>query len=239
MADSESLRRSKNQHRPKNTGSKDDDKAVYAAMSACIEYPEYRFSDIMEGYYFDFQKEISFETLISFPQKAGLRKEFDRTFGNRTIKPDGGIIFLKRHDDPDYLRIILISEVKRQGTNKQRMAEGKPKQARGNAIERLGKNLAGVRAALNHEPITPFVYFGSGCDFVEDYDRDAFVMSKVSMMNEFYPLNKTFVFKKDGSSDKNFYAPVSMYFREDEWTAQEMFDILKEVGETALRYYIF
>ncbi len=239
MANSEQLRQNKEQHKPKNTKSKKDDKEIYAAMRDCIKYLESRFKNILDNHYLTFEKEISFESLISFPQKIGLRKEFDNTFGSRTIKPDGGIIFLKNHDDPEYLQIILISEVKRQGTNKQRMAEGKAKQAQGNAIERLGKNLAGIRAALNHEPITPFVCFGSGCDFVEDYDQNAFVMSKVAMMNEFYPLNKTFVFKKDGSSDKNFYAPVSMYFREEEWTASEMLDILKEVGETALRFYIF
>ena len=64
-------------------------------------------------------------------------------------------------------------------------------------------------------------------------------MSKLSMMNEFYPLNKTYVFKKDGSSDKNDFAPVSMYFREEQWEEEEMFNILKEIGETAIRYYLF
>jgi type II restriction enzyme len=64
-------------------------------------------------------------------------------------------------------------------------------------------------------------------------------MSKISMMNEFYKLNRTYVFKKDGSSDRNHYSPVSMYFKEDEWSEDDMYNILKEIGETALRYYIF
>ena len=92
---------------------------------------------------------------------------------------------------------------------------------------------------MNHEPLTPFVCFGWGCDFEENYNEQSFVMSKVSMMNEYYPLNRTYVFKKDGSSDKNHFAPVSMYFREPEWTREEMFEILKEVAETSLRYYLF
>lgn len=147
---------------------------------------------------------------------SGLRREFDTTFQNRTIRPDGGVIFLFRDGDPDYIRLVLVAEVKRQGTNKQRLQEGKKKQAQGNAIERLGKNLLGIKAALNHEPLTPFVCFGHGCDFVEQYDENSFVMSKLSMMNEFYALNRTYVFKRDGSSDKNHFAPVSMYFREDD-----------------------
>ncbi len=35
-----------------------------------------------------------------------------------------------------------------------------------------------------------------GCDFVEKYDENSFVMSKISMMNEFYPLNRTYRFQK-------------------------------------------
>ncbi|WP_283272038.1 hypothetical protein [Spiroplasma sp. SV19] len=56
-------------------------------------------------------------------------------------------------------------------------------------------------------------------------------------MNEFYPLNKTYVFKKDGSSGYNYFSPVSMYFREQMWSEDEMYDILKEVAETSFRYY--
>ena len=170
---------------------------------------------------------------------SGKRIEFDDTFRDRTIIPDGGVIWLTKDSDPNYRRLVLVSEVKKQGTNKDRMKEGRPRQAQGNAIERLGKNLIGIRAAMNHELVTPFVCFGWGCDFDEDYDSGSFVMSKISMMNEFYSLNRTYVFKKDGSSDKNHFAPVSMYFRESEWTQCEMFDILKEVAETSLRYYLF
>ena len=92
---------------------------------------------------------------------------------------------------------------------------------------------------MNHEPLTPFVCFGWGCDFEESYDEGSFVMSKVSMMNEFYPLNRTYVFKKDGSSDKNHFAPYQCTSENLKWTHEEMFEILKEVAETSLRYYLF
>src|SRR5438128_2373949 len=62
--------------------------------------------------------------------------------GNRSsMKPDGGILSIVDHHGG--LHPILISEVKNQGTNTERLAEGKPKQAQGNAIERLGKNVIG------------------------------------------------------------------------------------------------
>ena len=63
---------------------------------------------------------------------------------------------------------ILISEAKNQGTNDLRLQEGLTKQAKGNAIERLGKNVIGLRTALMRESIFPFVCFGYGCDFAPD-----------------------------------------------------------------------
>lgn len=63
-------------------------------------------------------------------------------------------------------------------------------------------------------------------------------MAKISMMNEFYRLNKIYVYKRDGDSNRNLFAPVSMYFREKEWKQKEMFGILKEIGEDAIRYYL-
>src|SRR3546814_8514887 len=80
------------------------------------------------------------------------------------IKPDGGILILKKEDDPSFQCIVLAVEMKRQGTNDQRALEGKGKQSQGNAIERLGKNLIGFRSALQYERITPFVCFGWGID---------------------------------------------------------------------------
>jgi len=239
MARSADLRNNLAQHAPKNRESKRSDKAIYDAMRDCIEYLQGRMNDHLQGYNLDFQKELSFRQLIEMIRVSGVRMEFDTAFLNRTIKPDGGVIWLTSDSDENYRRLIVVSEVKKQGTNKERQAEGKAKQAQGNAIERLGKNLTGIRAALSHEPLTPFVCFGWGCDFESPYNGSSFVMSKVSMMNEFYPLNRTYVFKKDGSSDRNHFSPVSMYFRESEWTRQEMFNILKEVAETSLRYYLF
>lgn len=239
MASSDQLRSNKEQHQPKNTKSRIDDKVIYRAMRQCIEYLKKRMGDNLRGYHLEFSKNIAYHQLMQIIANSGLRKEFDTVFQKRTIKPDGGVIFLCKDDDPDYIRLILVAEIKRQGTNRQRIEEGKKKQAQGNAIERLGKNLTGIKAALNHEPLTPFVCFGSGCDFVQEYNSDSFVMSKLSMLNEFYSLNRTYVFKRDGSSDKNTFSPVSMYFKEKDWTQVEMFEILKEIGETAIRYYIF
>ncbi len=46
---------------------------------------------------------------------------------------------------------MLIVEVKNQGMNDLRAVEGKPRQAKGNAIERLGNNVIGFRTAMVNE----------------------------------------------------------------------------------------
>jgi len=239
MARSEHLRANLLQHQPKNTNSKYDDKDICYAMQDCIKYLKKRFESNLNGKELVFDSKISYRNIIDIIKSSDIRKDFDDVFSNRTIKPDGGVITLKSNNNPeDFGKIVLVSEVKRQGTNKQRIEEGMEKQAQGNAIERLGKNLAGIRAMMNHENITPFVCFGWGCDFKEEYNND-FVMAKISMMNQFYELNKIYVFKRDGKKTTNSYDPVSMFFREERWTREEMLERLIEIGETSLRYYLY
>lgn len=207
-------------------------------MADCIAYLNERFPNDMEDHQLVFEKALFFGDMIGVVKAKNLRREFDTEFNKRTIKPDGGAIWLKKLDESEPPRLVLVSEVKKQGTNKEREDEGLKKQAQGNAIERLGKNLTGIKAMMNHEHITPFVCFGWGCDFSENYTTNDSVMAKISMLNEFYKLNRIYVYKRDGDSNLNRFAPVSMFFREEQWTREEMFQILKEVGETAFRYYI-
>ena len=237
MSISKSLRQRQNQHKAKNTRSKEDDKHIDQAMEKVIDYLSERFDFKKEFAKYDivFESEILVSDMIGHIKKKKIRNEFDLRFMDRRIKPDGGALFLINIETSER-QLLLVSEVKRQGTNDERAREGQKRQAVGNAIERLGKNQTGIRAMMCHEKLTPFVCFGSGCDFAE---TELTVLSKVSTLNEFYPLNRTFIFKRDGSSDTNFFSPVSMYFREEVWSADEMFNVMKEIAETAFRYYVY
>lgn len=240
MSQHESLRNRKEQHKPKNMKSKKDDKDIYLAMNYVHLYLLERFKMLTDypDYEIVFEKNIEVKYMIEMIKKAGLRHEFEYKYIDRTIVPDGGVLYLHNKKTKEKLPLV-IAEIKRQGTNKERLAEGKQKQATGNAIERLGKNLTGIKAMMNYEDITPFVCFGWGCDFDINNEECGTVMSKVVMLNEFYPINKIYVFKKDGNANFNSYAPVSMYFREEQWTVQEMTDIMKEIAETSFRYWMF
>lgn len=230
MATSKQLRENLKQHKPKNRQSKKDEKKVLEAMKKVIAYLEDRLELSKKGYELEYIKFIKLRDLINIVKSYEKRFEYaNLTSENSFIKPDGGIVVLKSKTDKDFKRIVLAVEMKKQGTNDQRLKEGKDIQSRGNAIERLGKNLIGIRSTLQYEKITPFISFGWGVDF----NPESSILDRIITMNEFFPLNKIYVFKKEG------YAPVSMFFREKEWDMEELYNIMKEVAETSIRYYIF
>ena len=230
MATSKQLQENLKQHKPKNKQSKQDDKKVNLAMSKVISYLNERLELNKKGYELEYVKSIKLSELIGIIKSYEKRVEFaNLTKEDSYIKPDGGILILKSKENKDFKRIVLAVEMKKQGTNDQRIKEGKTIQAQGNAIERLGKNLIGIRSTLQYEKITPFICFGWGVDF----SPNSSILDRIITMNEFFPLNKEYVFKKEG------YAPVSMFFREKNWEEDELYNIMKEIAETSIRYYIF
>ena len=230
MSTSDQLRQNKSQHLPKNTLSKGDDKKIAIVMARVIEHLNTRFKLAELGYYLEYVKSIKLSELIGIIKGYDKRGEFATLEKQDSyIKPDGGVLVLRKTTDENYRRIALAVEMKHQGTNKKRLAEGKKKQSQGNAIERIGKNLIGVRATLQYEKVTPFVCFGWGEDFAEGSS----IRDRVITMNEFYPLNRIFVSKTEG------YSPVSMFFREEEWQEHELFDKMKEIAEASINAYIY
>lgn len=111
-----------------------------------------------------------------------------------------------------------------------RAQEGKTKQAKGNAIERLGKNVIGFRTALLHESIFPFVCFGDGCDFAPDSS----ILDRVITISMFGELNKIRVHNE---GPNGIFNRESFYFKEEKWTQTEMLEIMNEVAEKSVYYY--
>ncbi len=162
-----------------------------------------------------------------------LRQEFpDVPFAEpqerSSMKPDGGILSLVAKDGTRYP--ILIVEVKNQGTNDLRAAEGRPRQAMGNAIERLGKNVIGFRTAMLPQGIMPFVCFGYGCDFADDSS----ILDRVITIAMFGPLNEVSVVNQGEAGQFN---RGSFFFREAEWHQDEMRDIMLDVARRSVHYY--
>lgn len=235
MASSKQLRNNKNQHIVKNVESKNDDKKLMDAVLEIIPtLKDYLTEKGISNVKITHSNNVPYSYIYDIMDQNAPDRDLDTSFQQRTFKPDGGILFLESENE-EWKKVILISEAKRQGTNDKRAEEGLVKQAQGNAIERLGKNLSGVRTLMQFEAITPFVVFGWGCDFEESQN---FVLGKVSLMNQLYPLNKTYVYKDYNENGLAIGSPVSMYFREDKWNIIEMKPILIDVAKQSIDYYI-
>lgn len=164
---------------------------------------------------------------------AGLRHsfpevEFYYSLDTSNMRPDGGILSITSNSGAQYP--ILIVEVKNQGTNDLRLREGKPIQAMGNAIERLGKNVIGLRTALLTEAIFPFVCFGYGYDFREESS----IRDRVVTIGMFGPLNQIQLVNEGSNGQFN---RGSFFFREEPWTFDEMSEVMYEIAQRSIYYY--
>jgi type II restriction enzyme len=121
--------------------------------------------------------------------------DFTYFFKTSSLRPDGGILTMV--DAADKHHVILITEKKNQGTNDARLLEGLRKQAKGNAIERLGKNVIGLKTALLAEGIFPFVCFGDGCDFA----RNSSILGRVVTIAMFGKLNNIYLHPQGANRD--------------------------------------
>ena len=93
MANSDDLRKNVNQHKPKNTESKFDDKNIAQAMQKTIDYIENRFGQIpnFNGFYLEFSGRLSLKGMMENIKNGSIRKQFDTTWEDNTIMPDGGL----------------------------------------------------------------------------------------------------------------------------------------------------
>lgn len=173
-------------------------------------------------------KKILLCDIVGKLRKAFPSVDFGDPRSDTFMTPDGGILSIIDLEDNKYP--ILISEVKNQGTNDLRIKEGKPPQAKGNAIERLGKNVIGFRTAMLTEGIMPFLCFGYGWDFQEGSS----ILDRVLTISMFGELNQTSVLDEGPNGCFN---RGSYYFRQEKWTLEEMRDIMIDICERSISYY--
>ena len=174
------------------------------------------------------EKQWYLKDIIADLRRAYPDMDFHHHFDTSSMSPDGGILYIEGHGD-NLIYPILISEVKNQGTNDLRTKEGLPKQAKGNAVERLGKNLIGLRVALMKESIFPFVCFGYGCDF----EQGSSILDRISTMAMFGRLNTTYLHNDENGK----FNRGSFYFQENRWSVDEMFAIMRDIAERSILYY--
>ena len=207
-----------------NDTSKREDKQCQKVISEIVPMLEEQFNVTLE-----WQKKILLTDIISYLRDSFPEVEFANPEKNTSfMTPDGGITFIVDKKGNRYP--ILIAEVKNQGTNDLRAREGKKKQAQGNAVERLGKNVIGFRTYMLTESIFPFVCFGDGCDFEEGSS----ILDRVLTIAMFGKMNEDHT---SNMGPNGIFNRGSYYFRSDYWTAGEMKTILYDVAKRSIFYY--
>jgi type II restriction enzyme len=174
------------------------------------------------------ETKIHLRDIVSHLRAAYPDVTFNHHFNTSFLLPDGGILYAVSRTGEKH--VVLISEAKRQGTNDLRAKEGLKKQAKGNAIERLGKNVTGFRLWMSTEGIFPFVVFGQGVDFADDSS----ILDRVSTIAMFAPLDTIEVVNV---GDETQFNRGSFFFRSDDWSVDEMSEVMTEVVQRSLYYY--
>ncbi|MFH1369686.1 MAG: EcoRI family type II restriction endonuclease [Planctomycetota bacterium] len=209
-----------------NATSKQQETEVIKALELVVKYLTEKFGKkiTLQHEWRWYLKDIVAELKHSYPDI-----EFHCHKDTSFMKPDGGILFIRGQKEDALSYPVLIAEAKNQGTNVLRAEEGLPKQSMGNAIERMGKNVIGLRTALMREGIFPFVCFGYGCDF----EPDSSILDRVTTVAMFGRLNKTYLHNEEAGK----FNRGSFYFRPAKWTIEEMFEVMKDIAERAVLYY--
>ena len=207
-----------------NTRSKRQEKAMVRALITVVEKLNSKFPGIRLHHVTEWKlQDVVTKLRQSFPQV-----DFHYFFNRSTMRPDGGILSVVSKTGETYP--ILIAEKKNQGTNDLRALEGLGKQAKGNAIERLGKNVIGFRTAMKTESIFPFVCFGDGCDFADDSS----ILDRVVTIAQFGKLNVEHLHNQGANNE---FDRGTFYFRVGEWQEKDMAELSFQIAERSIFYY--
>lgn len=150
-----------------------------------------------------------------------------------SIETDSHIIILTT---PFGDKPIFMGEMKKQGTNDQRILEGKKKQAIGNAAaDRVAKNfvIASDYCYLCDREFFPYNVFMHGCDFSEG-EMTTTMKAKLQpffgKLNNFNPyFDKNIFWARKGGS---------CFFQKDDFTYEQLYDYVYQCCKEGIEFYI-
>lgn len=210
---------------------------------------------------FDYWKSIEKSKINAALQKVDLYLGQTLFVSNASIIPDGGVIVVQ--DDNEEWRVVLVSEAKHQGKDKENIENGKlvgakndqDLMAAGNAIERSHKNISEIANFMLAESYFPYVLFLEGTNFLTKTIRvtrpdgrvvvlkyDSGMLNRLDRLtaaNYGMPIN-TNLCKNRLVKPKDkmiMLQAASIYTRGDgeSWNKGDMFKIMLEVAETSLQ----
>ena len=129
---------------------------------------------------------------------------------------------------------LFIGEDKKQGTNDERISEGKARQAIGNAVERAAKNYIIVAdyCFLHDHNFFPYVIFAHGCDFGDDITKTTKAklmpyVGEINVINPFFD-NEIWWARKGGTC----------FCQNDTFTEEELYKICYEICRIGIEHYL-
>ena len=160
--------------------------------------------------------------------------------GPSSIETDAHIIYITINYG-DYIRKypIFMGEMKKQGTNDIRIAEGKKKQAIGNAApDRVAKNfcIAADYCFTCDKTFFPYNVFLHGCDF----DDNTITTTTKAKLQPFFGKLNNFnpYFDKELIIFNSNLKGGSCFFQKDEYTYNQLYEICKKCCEEGIRHYL-
>jgi type II restriction enzyme len=170
--------------------------------------------NMFPDYAFEIKARLYKKDIVKALKDKGIISKGFLSSSDPYIMPDGGLMYATKEG---VTKLVLVTEVKTQGTNDKRVSEGLVKQAQGNAIERAAKNDAELKNYMYGESYFPYVLLCQGCDFLEGSS----ITDRITALNMYSDINTLYI--------ENTSMPrTSIFARELFWTAEEITNICVE-----------
>ncbi len=229
MSNSNQLSKTISKNKINNCRSMSQEKILRDATNLVLQKLRRKYPDIR----FRYRKKITKLEINSV--LASINQDYAKYVSNTSsfIKPDGGFIEIHTYEG---WKVILVSEAKKQGTNDRRVKKGFSFQAKGNAVERIFKNINEIRNYLKPEKIFPLVLFLCGCDF----KSGSSIIDRLTSSNCHCLPNKLYIYKKEEKIRENiqFESICSLFVREKEWSISEVRNRLFKAAKISIEYYL-
>ena len=166
---------------------------------------------------------------------------FEKYYGGpSSIETDSHIIYLTIYNNGNFDRKpLFLGEIKKQGTNDQRIIEGKRRQAVGNAApDRVAKNfeIAADFCYLCDKKFFPYNVYLHGCDFAIDEitsTTKAKLQPFFGILNKFSPW-----FDQNALVYLNAHKGGSCYFQREPYTYKQLYESCYRCCEEGIKYYL-
>ena len=221
---------------------KDDDLLTSVSENICKDLKDNYLSSLPETWNIECgSRKLSFDDIKTALVDSGLSEtKASKYYGiNSSIETDSHIIYLTiKKGDKIIKKPLFMGEIKKQGTNDKRLAEGKIKQAIGNAAgDRVAKNflISSDYCYICDKEFFPYNVYLHGCDFNDDMTNTM----KGKLTPLFGTLNKINPwFDKDILIYTAGHKGGSCFYQNNDFTYKQLYNLGYECCKIGIEHYL-